>query len=173
MNPTPLDNSLIKQFSTLYHVTRFDNALKILESRTIYGADQHRHANFGVDPRPELAKTYHQSEVILQFHWPGTHMEMYSSGDFLPSTGAKPNVMYHVRSGDSIINNYWQSNLFPGSKGIKLTAIKLIGQPATSKSFFHRLLSKASMQEHAKYKYEQAHLSKLNSYIGVDLRVPR
>ena len=99
-------------------------------------------------------------------------MEMYSGGDFMPEGGAEINTMYHVRSGCNITDNYWQSNLFPGSEGLELRGVHLIGKQAKHQPISKRIFSSQAREEHSDYIYQQNNLTILKSFIGTKVKVP-
>ena len=130
-------NKLLKVcFSRLFHLTTFHSAVSILRSRTIFGLDTERHANFTVGrPRPDLARG---DEVLLLFEFSGQHAAIVGVpfGQGVPSCpGLNAPVAFHVfpevpnvdleRAALSDIP-YWQTNLYPGANQLYLSDARLL-----------------------------------------------
>ncbi|TMN81770.1 hypothetical protein CWB63_10735 [Pseudoalteromonas sp. S409] len=117
-----------KLFQTLYHGTTIEEALTILSTGEISG-DSGLHANFAIMPRPDIAKS---SEVFLMFEFAGHHRAAISwvGKERLYFTKCTDNVVYHIYTTGSeldtdsgFLDNYWQSIIFPETKGLKFLGL--------------------------------------------------
>lgn len=122
----PMTTDLIDQFSHLTHVTNIDFAELILKDRRIFGKDKLGHANFGLKCaiRADIAD---QRGVILYFAWKGTNavLDYTYFGDYdLWDAPPKPNVAYHIKTQTSILEGYWQTNIYGCSSGLKFIEAK-------------------------------------------------
>ena len=132
----PFPDHLKAYFSRLFHLTTFHSAVSILRSRTIFGLDTERHANFSVGrPRPDLARG---DEVLLLFEFRGQHAAIVGVpfGQGVPSCpGLDAPVAFHVfpevpnvdleRAALSDIP-CWQTNLYPGANQLYLSDARLL-----------------------------------------------
>lgn len=117
-----------KMFKTLFHGTTVEEALALLSNGEITG-DGGLHANFAIKPRPDLARS---SEVFLMFEFEGLHRAAISwVGKKRPYfTKYADNVVFHIYTTNTglditsdFLNDYWQTIIFPGTKGLKFLGI--------------------------------------------------
>jgi hypothetical protein len=117
-----------KKFSTLYHITSYDRAMSILETKQING-DHGLHANFGVFPRNDLAASH---GVIMKFIFNGRHravIDIVGKPRVVYSKYQK-DVIYHVYtvaadlgSESGFLTNYWQTIAYPGTEGLQFIGL--------------------------------------------------
>ncbi|MDO6635140.1 hypothetical protein Q4540_03485 [Pseudoalteromonas carrageenovora] len=183
METCELPKKYKNKYSKIYHATSIENAFSILNSGRIFGTDPDKHANFGIIPRNDLAKT---SEVLLKLRWKGKQKIYFGDpfGHFKPDyekNGPEKNVLYHVFIQGEIceccetINNdrYWQSNLYPESEGLEFSEVKwLLHEDSKPHHFFLRLFSKQRREEHADFVWHSKVKKKLEEYSGTKLSVP-
>lgn len=117
-----------QKFAVLYHITTYQNARAILQSREIKG-DNGLHANFAVHPRPDLAAGH---GIVLKFAFEGRHRAAIDLVGKPRVTYSKyhKDVIYHVYTvaadlelENGFLNNYWQTIAYPGTTDLKFIGL--------------------------------------------------
>lgn len=163
MSTHAMSEKYANDFSIIHHCTSIRAAINILETKSIYGLDNDKHANFGaVHPNQMLAR---EIEVSLEFKWP-YEQKMCFSTCFVSRKpdneygGPKPNILYHIFNehdyldgvGNLMQRRYWQSNIYPGSSGLIFKGVSDIQySEAKHQCLLKRLFSRRAREEHSTY----------------------
>lgn len=170
-----------EEMSNIYHITSYDAATKILNSKTIFSNDPRNQANFSAkQPKPSLALNI---EVSLKFAWKG-EQRMFFGDPFakepdFESGGIKANILYHICNDvpseegaeNLIAESYWQSHLYPGTTDIIFISASSVFK-LNSVPFWKRIMFKSAREEHAEYTFNQQITLEFEKYVGTKIKVP-